>query len=72
MKPRACYLAGISILAVLTPIGYFAAAGPNGLVIYWMGPLVVITGCLCRKLACPELSDEEAAAPPPPLSLFPK
>jgi hypothetical protein len=44
----------------------FRAAGP------FLFSLVTVAGYITRRLAYPELTDEEATAPPPPLSLFPK
>jgi len=72
-SPRACYLAGISIVAVLLVIVYFDDAHAKSAGIAVIAPfLPLVTGYLCRKLAYPELSDEDASAPEPPLSLFPK
>ena len=72
-SPRACYLAGLSIVTVLVVPSYFAdGRGRTASIFLLIGTLPTITGYLCRKLAHPELSDEEASAPEPPLSLFPK
>lgn len=69
-SPRACYLAGgLSIVAVLFVLAYFAD-GHGGRAAGLLGGLSTLTAYLCRKLAYPELSDEEASAPEPPLSLF--
>jgi hypothetical protein len=32
----------------------------------------LLVGYVCRRLAFPHLTDKQAAAPPPPLTLFPK
>lgn len=71
-SPRACYLAGLSIVALLLVPSYFAGGRVQRVDIFLIGLLPTLTGYLCRKLAYPELSDEEASAPEPPLSLFHK
>jgi len=71
-SPRACYQAGLSIVAVLLVLAYFADGHVGRAGIALLSFLSTLTGYLCRKLAYPELSDEEASAPAPPLSLFPK
>lgn len=71
-SPKNCYLAGLSIVIVALALSYFADPRVQRLSLALMVFLPNITGYLCRKLAYPELADEEATAPEPPLSLFPK
>jgi hypothetical protein len=73
-SPRACYLAGLSFVVPVVVLSYFAeAANPRERIVSWIIPLTIVSaGYLSRKLAYPELTDEEATAPEPPPSLFPK
>jgi len=41
-------------------------------VAFWIVNLGGFTGYVCRKLVHPELTEDEAYAPEPPLTLFPK
>jgi hypothetical protein len=70
-SPRVCHLAGLLFVIPGGLLIFFSSSpslsGPAFLV-----PWMTFGGYLCRKLAYPELSDEEASAPEPPLSLFPK
>jgi hypothetical protein len=71
-SPRSCHFAGgslllpLAILYVLIPQGHFLV------VFNWSATLWVPAGYICGKLAHPELTDDEAYAPEPPLTLFPK
>lgn len=71
-SPKACHLAGLSIVIVVLALAYFADPRVERVSIALVGCLPYATGYLCRKLAHPNLTDEEASAPEPPLSLFPK
>jgi hypothetical protein len=65
-----CYISGaLSVAVVLLGLAPFAGPGAQfgGLI----ACLPFFTGYLCRKLTYPELTEEEATAPEPPLSLFP-
>jgi hypothetical protein len=70
-SPRLCYTSGFSflipaiLLVCLAGRSADALAGLLSMPTLWMG-------YLSRKLVYPEMSDEEANAPEPPLSLFPK
>jgi hypothetical protein len=69
-SPRSCRWAGLlfavpAALLMFTSGQFFSA---SGLLLCMM----VLTGPVCRRLAFPELTDEQAYAPEPPLSLFPK
>jgi hypothetical protein len=71
-SPRKCHIAGLSILI---PLGILSPLVPTAhfVVIFdWAAGLALISGRICRKLAHPELTDEQAYAPEPPLTLFPK
>jgi hypothetical protein len=69
--PKSCVFAGLS-LAVPGLLVFFS----NSLHSFWLGILLVTsstpTTYLCRRLAFPELTDEQASAPPPPIRLFGK
>ncbi|MGC2333710.1 MAG: hypothetical protein WA581_19820 [Candidatus Acidiferrales bacterium] len=68
-SPRTRHLAGLSIAAPLVALFLFIAPPRSGVFdLVCMVP--VITGFLCRKMAYPQLTEEEATAPEPPLSLF--
>ena len=69
-SPRVCNMAGISYLlpAILLFCLATRAAYLPGLLVMPM----TMAGYLCRRFAYPEMSEEEANAPEPPLTLFPK
>jgi hypothetical protein len=72
-SPKKCHLSGVSILAAVLGLSFFASSwsrnfGAVALVVQ----LPMITGYLCRKLTYPQLTEEEAHAPEPPLTLFPR
>jgi Na+/melibiose symporter-like transporter len=69
-SPRTCRMAGTPLL-VLALIACIADSH------FWRVFLLVATnnamvGFLCRKLAYPDVTDEQASAPEPPISLFQK
>jgi uncharacterized membrane protein len=69
-SPRSCRWAGLlfgvpAAFLMLTSARFFSV---GGLLICLMS----FTGYICRRLAFPELTDEQAYAPEPPPSLFPK
>ena len=71
-SPRACHKSGIS---VLVPLAILCALIPHErflIAFDWTGCLLLVSGYVCGRLAHPELTDEEAYAPEPPLTLFPK
>ncbi len=68
---KRCHLSGFLIVVP----GTLFLAGPHANFYLWWSfvcGLPPITGYICRKLAYPEMTDEEAFAPEAPLSLFPK
>ena len=70
-SPRLCYTAGISFVIPSILLMFFANR-PVGSLIGLFVTSLSVAGYVCRKLAYPEMSDEEATAPEPPLSLFSK
>jgi len=67
-SPRTSMRAGLPLI-ILALIAW--AADPN----LWHAAMLLATsstmaGFLCRRLAYPEVTDDEATAPDPPLSLF--
>jgi hypothetical protein len=69
-SPRTSYTFGaLSFLIPATLLMY--VAGPDRFAVIMLVPMSVC-GIVCRKLAFPGLSDEELAAPEPPLSLLSK
>ncbi|MGH9739590.1 MAG: hypothetical protein ACRD4X_13550 [Candidatus Acidiferrales bacterium] len=68
-SPRTCHMAGIWILI---PGALVCASIPTSWAAFWIANLPVFTGYICGKLVHPELTDDEAYAPEPPLTLFPK
>jgi hypothetical protein len=71
-SPRKCHIAGISVLAPLL-LMYFAAPHHNLIVVFdCLASLWIVSGYICGKFAHPELTDEQAYAPEPPLTLFAK
>jgi len=71
-RARIFYLAGLSIVAPFLALFLLAAPRTRLPVFNLVCVMPVITGYLCRKMTYPELTDEEATAPEPPLSFFPK
>jgi|SRR5271154_3490954 len=70
-SPRLCYAAGFSFLIPAILLVCLASRSADGLA-GLLGMPTLWMGYLCRKLVYPEMSDEEANAPEPPLSLFHK
>ncbi len=71
-SPRTCHKAGISILVPFTVLCFVVPRDQFLLAADWAACLAIFAGYVCRKLAYPGLTDEEAHAPEPPLTLFPK
>jgi len=71
-SPLTCRKSGISVLLLIAPLFAFQMRSELFPIFYWSGGLAVFAGYVCRKLAHPELSDDEAYASEPPLTLFPK
>lgn len=71
-SPRKCHVAGISILIPLGIMCFFVPRAHVVPAFDWAACLWVVSGYICGKLAHPGLTDEEAYAPEPPLTLFPK
>jgi hypothetical protein len=69
--PRVCNMSGISFLIPAILLVCLATRPVERLAGLLGGPMVLV-GYFCRKLAYPEMSEEEASAPEPPLTLFPK
>ena len=70
-SPRLCYMAGISFI-IPSALLMFVANRPLGSLVGLFIMSLTLAGILSRKLAYPEMSDEELTAPEPPLSLLPK
>jgi hypothetical protein len=69
---RKCHVAGISVLLPMALL-YYVIPGAHFVAVFnWAACLWVWSGYVCGKLAHPELTDDEAYAPEPPLTLFPK
>ncbi len=70
--PKSCVFAGLC-LAVPGWLVLILSNSPHALS---LGSLLLTAATfaiyICRKLAFPEMTDEQAAAPPPPISLFGK
>jgi hypothetical protein len=67
---KACYWAGLSIIAPVLTL-YLLTAPPMRSGVFDLLPaLSVITSFLCLKMTYPQLTLNEALAPEPPLSLF--
>jgi len=71
-SPRNCYLAGAVSLVVVGSSYFFLGNPPFRMAGPFLISLGSFAGYITRRLAYPELTDEDATAPPPPLSLFPK
>jgi hypothetical protein len=70
--PRTCFWLGALSFIVPGLAIFFMVRGP---LMYAGTSLITVSslaGYVCRKLAYPELTDEEAMAPPPPPSIFSK
>jgi hypothetical protein len=70
-SPRACYMAGLSFVGPMVLLQLLGHS-QSRIVMFLTTWSIFWPSYLTRKLAYPELTDEEAAAPEPPLSLFPK
>ena len=71
-SPRACYMLGACFFGIPGLACAFFGDPPfssRGTVLLCLS---TFAGIVCRKLAYPELTDDQATAPPPPLTLFPK
>ena len=69
-SPRTCIRAGVPLCILVLVWGFVDSR-------FWLvAPLVglinLLAGFFARRIAYPDLTDEEAAAPEPPLSLFQK
>jgi hypothetical protein len=64
-------MAGL-LFAIPGSLLFFLSNAPTSIAPAFLVPFMTLGGYLSRKLAYPELSDEEASALEPPLSLFPK
>jgi hypothetical protein len=71
-SPRTCNKAGLSIIAVVAVLAFFAAPRARAFTVALAVYLSFITSYLCVRRVYPELSYEEVTAPEPPISLFPK
>jgi hypothetical protein len=71
-SPRKCSQAAMSIIAVIVVLACFASPRARTFTVLLTGFLPMITGYLCVRRVYPELTYDEAVAPEPPLSLFPK
>jgi hypothetical protein len=70
-SPRACFLAGWLFAAVGFAFVFAGGSRFLGLGAMFLS-MATFAGIICRGLVYPEMTDEEAAAPEPPLSLFQK
>lgn len=71
-EPRTCYLAGALPLILVAGVYFFFGEPPFRMAGPFLISLGSIAGYIARKLAYPELTDEQATALPPPPTLFPK
>src|SRR4029077_3157509 len=70
-SPRSCGLAGLVFVIPTFYFFFFATAGLKS--IGWLLFLQAnLSMYLCRRIAFPQLTDEQFSAPQPPPSLFPK
>lgn len=70
---RTCHMAGIWILIPGALLCFMALSDrTRQWAAVWILNLPLLTGYICGKLVHPELTDDEAYAPEPPLMLFPK
>lgn len=68
-SPWMCHMAG---LLIVLPTLFFGFADTRSGVVTLVAMVPFFSGHVCGKLVHPELTDEEAYAPEPPLTLFPK
>ncbi|MGA9883440.1 MAG: hypothetical protein WBQ34_06960 [Candidatus Acidiferrales bacterium] len=73
-SPRTCHKAGLSILVPFAGLCFAVSRDQFFVILEFEGAVCLATfvGYVCRKLAYPGLTDDEAYAPEPPLTLFPK
>src|SRR4029077_10122379 len=71
-SPRACYIAGSLLFFIPGSLIFFFGSHPFSGAAAILVCMSSLAGIACRKLAYPELTDEQASAPEPPLSMFPK
>lgn len=69
-SPRTCHRAGLLILPVVLSLCFFASPQVRSASASLIILPAIFAGILCRKLTYPQLSEDEAYAPEPPLSLF--
>ncbi|HXP71523.1 MAG TPA: hypothetical protein VOA88_19765 [Candidatus Dormibacteraeota bacterium] len=69
-SPRTCIKAGAPLCILVLVWGF--ADSRFWLLVPLVGLINVVAGFFARRIAYPNLTDEEAAAPEPPLSLFQK
>jgi hypothetical protein len=67
-----CYGAGLPFLLAGLLLLFFASTDRLQQFGSFLGGDLILVGYICRRLAFPHLTDEQAAAPTPPLSLFSK
>lgn len=70
--PRTCYIAGGLSLILVGGLYFFFGDPPFRMAGPFLVSLSTFAGYITRKLAYPELTDEQATALPPPPSMFPK
>jgi hypothetical protein len=70
--PRTCYLAGALSLILVSGVYFFFGELPFRMAGPFLLSLSTFAGYITRKLAYPELTDEQATALPPPPTMFPK
>jgi hypothetical protein len=70
--PRTCYLAGGLSLFLIGGLYYFFGDPPFRMAGPFLVALANFAGYFTRKLAYPELTDEQATAVHPPPTMFPK
>jgi hypothetical protein len=67
---RACRHAGVAFL--LPGSALFLSHGRALTIFNFLTVQIIFSGYICRKIAFPEISDEEALAPEPLPTMFPK
>jgi hypothetical protein len=71
--PWYCFImAGLPFLVAGLLLWFFANTDRLRLFGNFISGNWLLVGYVCRSLAFPHLTDKQAAAPPPPLTLFPK
>jgi len=70
-SPRSCFLTGWVFAAVGFAFVFAGGSRFLGLGAIFLS-MATFAGIICRKLVYPEMTDEQAAAPEPPVSLFQK